>query len=92
MIKPKQFSAVSIEPDSRGSCKAVRQLNNKRFLVGEAPMLPLDECSQPGKCKCVYKKWPDRREEHDRRTGYRGLASQFFAAEERRHGKDRRED
>jgi hypothetical protein len=92
MIKPKQFSAVSIEPDSRGCCKAVRQLSNKRFLASEAPMLPLDECSQPGNCQCAYKKWPDRREEDDRRTGYSGLASQFYVATERRDGKDRRDD
>jgi len=43
MTKPKQFNAVSIEPDSRRSCEAVRQLSNKSFLAGEAPMLPLDE-------------------------------------------------
>ena len=89
MTKSKQFSAVSIEPGPRGCCEAVRQLSNKRFLGGEAPILPLDECSQPGECHCVYKKWSDRRED-DRRTGYSGLASQFYTATERRDGKDRR--
>jgi hypothetical protein len=92
MTKPKQFSAVSIEPGSRGCCEAVRKLVNRRILASEAPMLPLDDCSQPGECQCAYKKWPDRREEGDRRTGYSGLASQFHAATERRDGKDRRED
>jgi hypothetical protein len=90
MTKPKQFNAVSIVPDARGCCEAVRQLVNKRFLGDEAPLLPLDECSQPGECHCVYKKWSDRRDEGDRRTGYKGLASQFHVATDRRDGKDRR--
>ncbi len=87
---PKQFRAVSIESDWRGCCDAAKQLAKQRFLAGEAPMLPLDACSQPGDCRCIYKHWSDRRD-GDRRTPYSGLASQFHSATDRREGKDRRD-
>jgi hypothetical protein len=89
--RSRQFGAVSIESDWRGCCEASQKLVRQRFLAGEAPMLPLDACSQPGDCHCVYKHWSDRRE-GERRTSYEGLASQFHAATNRRDGEDRRED
>jgi len=37
-------------------------LKGLRFLSGEAPRLPLVNCSRPGACQCVYEKFDDRRE------------------------------
>ena len=86
----KQFRAVSVESDWRGCCAAAKALANQRFLAGDAPMLPLDECTQPQQCRCVYKHWSDRRSGEDRRSPYEGLGSQYHAATDRRDGNDRR--
>ena len=87
----RQFGSVSIESDWRGCCEASRKLARQRFLSGEAPMLPLNACSQPGNCRCVYKHWSDRRAE-DRRTEYDALTIQFHGSNERRRGEDRRNE
>lgn len=88
----KQFRAVSVESDWRGCCAAAKALEGQRFLCGEAPMLPLDDCTDPSSCHCVYKHWSDRRHQ-ERRSPYAGMASQLHTAKagERRSGHDRRE-
>ncbi len=89
--RSRQFGAVSIESDWRGCCEASRKLARQRFLAGEAPMLPLNACSQPGECHCVYKHWSDRRA-GERRAVYDALTIQFDAAIDRRGDNDRRSD
>jgi hypothetical protein len=43
------------------TCDAVRALAGKRYLSGEAPTLPLAECTRSGDCECYFKKHADRR-------------------------------
>ena len=74
-----RWSAVAISPGS-SSCEAASALKGKRFLSAEAPRLPLTECTAQDTCRCVYRKYPDRRagprraEDHDgvRRAGSGG--------------------
>jgi hypothetical protein len=87
--RSRQFGGVSIESDWRGCCEASRKLARQRFLAGEAPMLPLNACSQPGDCHCVYKHWSDRRAS-ERRAEFDGRTIQYSADIDRRGDNDRR--
>jgi hypothetical protein len=89
--RSRQFGAVSIESDWRGCCEASCKLARQRFLAGEAPMLPLNACSQPGDCHCVYKHWSDRRT-GERRAEYDGRTIQYSADIDRRGDDDRRSE
>ncbi len=89
--RSRQFGAVSIESDWRGCCDASRKLGRMRFLADEAPMLPLNACSQPGECHCVYKHWSDRRA-GDRRAKFDQQTIQLHGDANRRKGADRREN
>jgi hypothetical protein len=53
------YHAVSIHTGST-ACLQAKALKQKRFLSGEAPQLPLAECTAR-KCHCVYQHHPDRR-------------------------------
>jgi hypothetical protein len=64
----RDFRAVSIAPKSV-ACPAAKQVNGKRFLIREAPRLPLAGCTLPEQCRCRYDKHDDRRQ-HDRRHPY----------------------
>jgi hypothetical protein len=54
------YRAVSIVP-TQTSCREARRLRHMRFLLDEAPRLPLRECPQQLTCSCTYRKFPDRR-------------------------------
>jgi hypothetical protein len=69
------------------SCAKVKALAGKRFLVAEAPSLPLEQCN--AKCRCTYKNHSDRRQE-PRRSSDVGVSSRFYVGAERRSGMDRR--
>jgi len=72
MSKPtvSRWSAVSIVPGS-GGCEAARALKGQRFLGAAAPRMPLPECTAPQGCRCVYRKYADRRA-GPRRAVYHG--------------------
>lgn len=55
----------------KGSCAAAISYLEKRFFSGEAPRLPLSECSQPHLCQCTYRHFDDRRAK-PRRAGEAG--------------------
>ena len=55
------FHGVAIEPGPEGPCQAVVDLVNVRYLADDAPMLPLNECSNPRGCNCTYQHFNDRR-------------------------------
>jgi len=57
----KLFHGVSIRPGESGACEAAQNLENRRFLADEAPMLPLADCSNPTDCRCKYQHFDDRR-------------------------------
>ena len=56
-----RWHAISVKSTASG-CEAARSLKGLRFLSGEAPRLPLVNCSRPEACQCVYEKFEDRRE------------------------------
>jgi hypothetical protein len=61
------YHAVSIH--SKGKvCPSVAKLAKQRFLVAEAPITPLPDCSSPH-CVCTYRHHKDRRRDTiDRRN------------------------
>lgn len=62
------FHGVAIEPGPAERCQAVLDLVNVRYLADEAPMLPLNECSNPGGCNCTYQHFDDRRTQSRRES------------------------
>jgi hypothetical protein len=83
------FHCVSIKIDGCG-CFAGKQLQGKRFLSAEAPLLPLPGCAD-GTCKCRYEHHNDRR--HDLRRnpfGARNSAPPEHIAFDRRFVQERR--
>ena len=82
-----KYHCVSIKT-RRGACKAVLELEGKRFLSDEAPMFPLEKCDA-SRCKCRYVHYDDRRQENRRGTdaGYPKLE---FDGQERRDQRGRR--
>ncbi|HKS55269.1 MAG TPA: hypothetical protein VJS12_08290 [Steroidobacteraceae bacterium] len=76
------FQAISIY---RGliCCDMARKFSEHRFLVRDAPPLPLSSCSMSEKCQCRYIKHKDRRAEPRRLIDF-GVASRLFDGRERR--------
>ena len=91
MAKPSasRWSAVSVVPGS-GSCEAARALKGQRFLSASAPRIPLPDCSSPGSCQCVYKKYADRRAGPRRAEDNQGTRRVSHGGTERRAGRGRR--
>ena len=54
------YRAVSVVP-TRASCPAAVAIRDKRFLVAEAPTLPLPMCTWPLSCPCKFSAHKDRR-------------------------------
>jgi hypothetical protein len=76
------FQAISIY---RGliCCQMARRFSEHRFLVRDAPPLPLSGCTMSEKCQCKYIKHKDRRAEPRRLIDF-GLAARLFDGRERR--------
>src|SRR5689334_22077784 len=54
------YRAVSVVP-TRASCPAAVAIRDKRFLMAEAPTLPLPMCTWPTSCPCKLNVHNDRR-------------------------------
>lgn len=76
------FQAISIY---RGltCCDLARKFSEHRFLVRDAPPLPLGGCTMRQRCQCKYIKHRDRRSEPRRLIDF-GLAARLFDGRERR--------
>jgi hypothetical protein len=83
-----RWSAVAIAPGS-SSCEAASALKGRRFLSAEAPRLPLPECTSQDACRCVYRKYPDRRAGPRRAEDHTGMR-RSGSGTERRRGRGRR--
>lgn len=81
------YYAVTVDY-GEGACEAVIKLENQRFIVHEAPLLPMPGCD-PKHCKCRYTHYSDRRDE-DRRSPFASIGGQ--QGHERRSKKDRRQN
>lgn len=85
---PHPFQSISIHK-GMVCCVTAKKVDGYRFLVKNAPQLPLSECTMPAACKCRYEKYDDRRS-GARRSSDIGLKQVLFAAEEQRRSKGRR--
>ena len=56
------YRAVTIQYGS-SCCRSAAAIHEKRFLSGNAPALPLANCTSPGLCQCSYRVLHDRRED-----------------------------
>jgi hypothetical protein len=82
------YRAVSLTPGIK--CQAVaRDTAGKRYLLCEAPCLPLSACATPAKCSCKFRKHADRRDA-DRRLLGEVETSRWFSGAERRNRGGRR--
>jgi len=84
-----RWSAVSIVPGSNG-CEAALALKGRRFLGAEAPRIPLAECTSVQSCRCVYRKYADRRAGPRRAEDDSGMRRVTRSGTERRAGRGRR--
>ena len=76
------FQAVAVSPGLTSGCSGVKALKGRRFLVRNAPELPLPGCGLSS-CQCRYVKYDDRRQEPRRDSEY-GIGSTFVRDVERR--------
>jgi hypothetical protein len=76
------FQAVSIY---RGliACEMAKRFSEHRFLVRDAPPLPLTGCTMSKTCQCRYIKHKDRRSEPRRLIDF-GVVNRLFDGKERR--------
>ena len=80
-----KYAAVSIHT-ARNGCPAAERIRGNRYLVREAPRLPLAECNW-SKCQCTYAHHYDRRTGNGDRRRHR----ESFAGTDRRDSFGRRE-
>lgn len=84
------FRAVSIQPGSN-ACASAYALSTQRYLVGETPKVPVEDCTERN-CQCRYRHHRDRRRASgDRRAiqSYSATAA-AFGVDERRRSRGRR--
>ena len=86
---PSHWHAVAIKPKGQ-CCDAVQTCRTARFLSGDAPRLPLPECTTSDTCTCVYKHHADRRAHPRRQDEKDGLRRSAKVGQERRLTGDRR--
>jgi hypothetical protein len=84
----RDYRAVSLAPDGV-CCAAAKKTPGKRYLLREAPRLPLADCTMPINCSCKFRKHADLRYS-DRRALGAIEASRWLAASERRRRGGRR--
>lgn len=60
MAESSPYSALSVIPN-RASCPAAFAIMHNRFLIAEAPTLPLPMCTWPLSCTCKFRTHEDRR-------------------------------
>jgi hypothetical protein len=83
------FRAVTIAP-SGACCTAAKQSAATRYLMREAPRLPLAACTMAADCSCKFRKVPDRRE-GDRRLFGGCVTNRWYSGAESRKRHSRRQ-
>ena len=58
--KKHAYRGVQVVPHGGACCQAVKSIADERFLLEDAPMLPLPTCDAET-CHCTYKRFDDRR-------------------------------
>ena len=88
------YAGLSFVADPNG-CNASKRMSEKRFLLNDAPNIPLSTCSDPDLCRCKYRDVSDRRDGDDRRNILGALSVELPIGDDRdnrRSGRDRRKD
>ena len=90
--KSTEYHSVSIKTTAT-ACKAAKDLDGKRFLSAESPVLPLPDCDVAD-CNCRFEHHADRRRPQDRRSPFAGSISEtgVHRQEQRESRRDRRDD
>ena len=87
-----RWHAVAVlYPEDDLPCEAAMSIVGRRYMVAEAPKLPLPECNAAS-CHCYYRHYEDRRQT-ERRAGHllhEGVMQNLGIPDERRLGVDRR--
>ena len=83
------YRAVSLAPSLECYAAAKNAAGSKRYLLREAPRLPLINCATPANCSCKFRKHADRRD-GDRRLLGEIETARWFAGSERRMRAGRR--
>lgn len=73
-----KFPAVEVTPGLIECCDAVRAIRGQRYLMTNAPSIPVAGCDAE-KCKCRYTRFTDRRQE-ERRGEDAGVATTVYSA------------
>jgi hypothetical protein len=55
-----RYHCVTVNAGAK-PCTAALSLKDIRILSGDAPRLPLAECTMPDDCRCTYRHHDDRR-------------------------------
>ena len=76
------YRAVSLAP-SLECYAAAKNDPGKRYLLRDAPRLPLANCATPARCTCKFRKHADRRD-GDRRLLGEVETNRWYAGAERR--------
>ena len=71
------FQAVSIMTPAM-CCDGAASLSDKKFLIKQAPKLPLSQCTSCA-CKCGYIRYADRRDDDGDRRALYGLRAELHA-------------
>ena len=87
---PSPYRATSITHGS-DACNAVKSLDEHRFLLDDAPLVPLPDCDSL-KCNCKYIRHKDRRDEEAERRAISGLSGDLYsnAGNQERRGEVRK--
>jgi hypothetical protein len=83
------YRAVSLAPNSACDVASRDVATGKRYLLREAPRLPMAGCAKPESCTCTFRKHADRREA-DRRLLGMAETNRWYAGGERRNRGGRR--
>lgn len=89
----RSFKGAGINPGP-DCCAAATALTSKRFLVEQAPRLPLEGCDRVATCSCKYHNFADRRQDDERRNVYGALSTVGQIGSQgnnKRSGMDRRQ-
>jgi hypothetical protein len=86
----RDFRGVEISPRVF-CCDAARRVTGKRYLMRNAPRVPLMACTMPTSCSCMFLKRKDRRG-GDRRLLGAGSSRWFAGVEGRKYGGRRSEE
>lgn len=81
------YHAVAIVA-RQSACKSAKALAGTRFLIADAPVLPLQGCAAR-ECTCRFREYADRRQDQRRSTDV-GISASWYVGPERRRGYDRR--